>query len=81
MRHPSGRYRLSKRRGTSLYSGGVPQVGRSFRALGTGRHARGWATGIVSQTVGAIALSRSVSDVARYHAGELTEVNRGLRGT
>jgi hypothetical protein len=30
---------------------------------------------------GAIALSRSVSDVARYHAGELTEVNRGLQGS
>jgi len=81
MRHPSGRRRLPKRRGTSLYSGGVPQVGRSFRAPGTGRHARGWATGIVSQMVGAIALSRSVSDVARYHAGELTEVNRGLQGS
>jgi hypothetical protein len=29
---------------------------------------------------GAIALSRAVSDVARDHAGELTEVNRGLQG-
>lgn len=33
-------------------------------------------TGIVSQMAGAIALSRAVSDVARDHAGELTEVNR-----
>jgi len=30
---------------------------------------------------GAIVLSRSVSDVARDHAGELTEVNRGLQGS
>ena len=30
---------------------------------------------------GAIALSRAVSDVARDHAGELTEVNRGLQGS
>jgi hypothetical protein len=59
----------------------MPQVGRSFRAPGTGRHARGWAIGIVSQLAGAMVLSRSVSDVARYHAGELTEVNRGLQGS
>ena len=38
-------------------------------------------TGIVSQMAGAIALSRAVSDVARDHAGELTEVNRGLQGS
>jgi hypothetical protein len=31
--------------------------------------------------VSAIALSRSVSDVARYQAGELTEVNCGLQGS
>jgi hypothetical protein len=30
---------------------------------------------------GAIALSRAVSDVARDHAGGLTEVNRALPGS
>ena len=41
----------------------------------------GRATGIVSQMAGAIALSRAVSDVARDHADELTEVNRAVPGS
>ena len=87
MRHPSGRCRLSKRRDASLYSGGVPQVGGSFRldigggARGAECHARGRAIGIVSQMAGAMVLSRAVSHVAHDHADELTEVNRALPGS
>jgi hypothetical protein len=93
MRHPSGCCCLPERRGASLYSGGVPQAGRSFRAPAAAWPALspdamprppnvmlvGRPGGIVSQMAGAI--SHAVSHVAHGHAGELTGVSRALPGS